>query len=489
MLGIRGNELQKIMAYIEARIDGREIGVPEVRQKKYKELLEVVHRMLDTGEHNKDIAIDLLADNAELSEFDINMSFSASKLKAISGELAESSSYNKEVVEEMAKNLAVGNKTVEYSTGVLAEITGKSVKLMDITKENVIQLEEVASIKDLVFDNAKIMEEKIGVLESMSKKVDEIVEGVRAIAEQTNLLALNASIEAARAGEQGRGFAVVAEEIRKLAEGTKSKLEDMQGFTHIIRNATGESIKSVNTTITSIENIGNKIDKVNNGFEESLKDLTNTVDSIQGLSAMMQELNSSSEEITSAIATVVIETDKISEKALNIEKGSKETATYSEGISRIDAKLTGNVKRLVRTINDSTRTISNEEFVNIIEKAIKAHKDWLHRIEAIVSSGSLAAIQTDSNKCAFGHFYNCIEVSHEKLHEKWVSIDSLHSQVHSQGKSIIAAISNKNKDVAQAELSKTQQISAQMLNRLEEILNLSKDLDRQGEKIFKSKII
>lgn len=489
MLGKKCSELGKIMDYIKDMIEGKAVQLPELKQQNHIELLMMVHKMLEASEYNKNIAMQLLKDNSELSQFDVNMSFSATELKDISGELAESTNCNMMVVDETTKSITEVSNTIEYSTGVLEGITEKSVRLMDITKGNVTQLEEVASIKDVVFENAKIMEEKIGVLENMSKKVDEIVEGVRAIAEQTNLLALNASIEAARAGEQGRGFAVVAEEIRKLAEGTKSKLEDMQGFTHIIRNATGDSIKSVNTTITSIEDIGNKIDIVNGGFEESLKDLTSTVDNIQNLSAMMQQLNGSSQEIAAAMTSVAMETGNISEKVLTLEKGSQKTADYSKEIGKIDSRLTENVKDLVRGINNSTHTMNNEEFTTITMHAIDAHKDWVKKLEKVVSEGKLAPIQTDGKKCAFGHFYNCIEVSHEKLRDKWLGIGEVHGQVHKQGRLILDGISNGNKSLVQSEFVKAQQLSGQMISRLEEVISIAKELDEQGEKIFESRII
>lgn len=83
-------------------------------------------------------------------------------------------------------------------------------------------------------------------LTEMTKQMESVMAIVMSIATQTNLLALNASIEAARAGEAGKGFAVVANEVRKLAEQTKSSTDTVRELLHGTNERTAKLEGSLN---------------------------------------------------------------------------------------------------------------------------------------------------------------------------------------------------------------------------------------------------
>jgi TRAP-type C4-dicarboxylate transport system substrate-binding protein len=86
----------------------------------------------------------------------------------------------------------------------------------------------------------------IADLLDVTRRIDEIVDFVRAVSERTNLLALNAAIEAARAGERGHGFAVVAGEVRKLADSTRSATQEVVALLNDVRER-GEQTREIST--------------------------------------------------------------------------------------------------------------------------------------------------------------------------------------------------------------------------------------------------
>ena len=150
-------------------------------------------------------------------------------------------------------------------------------ELMQSQSDNMTTI--TSSVKEITHD--------INRLTEMTKQMEGVMSIVTNVANQTNLLALNASIEAARAGEAGKGFAVVANEVRKLAEQTKSSTDTVD-----------ELLKHTNERTMKLETSLDNIQKAVKFGEEGM---LQTEQKFSGILHSMSETKMQNELITKEV--------------------------------------------------------------------------------------------------------------------------------------------------------------------------------------------
>ena len=91
---------------------------------------------------------------------------------------------------------------------------------------------------------------------------------LRQVAEQSRMLGLNAAIEAARAGDAGRGFEIVAQEIRKLADQSKSSVPQIQALTGMITQKVQLTSKQSETSLLASQEQAAASEEITASIEE-----------------------------------------------------------------------------------------------------------------------------------------------------------------------------------------------------------------------------
>jgi methyl-accepting chemotaxis protein len=173
---------------------------------------------------------------------------------------------------------------------------------------------------------------KIKSLGDRSLEISEIINVINDITEQTNLLALNAAIEAARAGEAGRGFAVVADEVRKLAEHSRSATKDIAALIKAIQAETNEAVVVMEEGTREVE--------VGTGLADQAGKALEAISSVVRQSAeLVQEISLASKQQVRGTEGVANAMQIISNITRETTQGARQTASTVGNMVRLSEQL------------------------------------------------------------------------------------------------------------------------------------------------------
>jgi methyl-accepting chemotaxis protein len=477
-------EAECIVKYVEDALVGKNTDSPKVKYPLHGRVLKHFQKLLDNESKMSKAAKKILDIVSSLSSFDVGMSNISYQLMDFAGEMAALSESNLAIVEQTTASMSQVNQSIDSTSKTLKGLAEESETLAHKNDESIHLLKEVQTLKENVVQDTGIMSEKIQQLVELATEVGRIVDSVQGIAEQTNLLALNAAIEAARAGENGRGFAVVAQEIRKLADDTKHNLNGMRQFVNRIHTAAQDGKDSLDSTLHSTGQMSHKIETVSETVGKNVEMLQIVIKDVAEISRAMEGIRISANEIDQAMAASSSDSERLSYMTQNIHKDAVESVEFAARISEIDDELSTIVSGMYEGLNSSSHSIKNKELKEVIAKARDSHVKWVGTLDRIVTEKRAYPLQTNSRKCAFGHFYHAIHINHPEISEDWMQIDKIHHEFHSIGDKVLNAIKQNNSAAAQQHYSEAYELSKKMLAVLERVDAKVDQLTRNGLEIF-----
>jgi twitching motility protein PilJ len=173
---------------------------------------------------------------------------------------------------------------------------------------------------------------KIKSLGDRSLEISEIINVINDITEQTNLLALNAAIEAARAGEAGRGFAVVADEVRKLAEHSRSATKDIAALIKAIQAETNEAVVVMEEGTREVEVGASLADQAGKALEAISSVVRQSAELVQEISLASKQQVRGTEGVANAMQI-------ISGITRQTTQGARQTAATVGNMVRLSEQL------------------------------------------------------------------------------------------------------------------------------------------------------
>jgi methyl-accepting chemotaxis protein len=277
----------------------------------------------------------------------IDVQTSASDILISSEEMASGANQQDQEITNTSsavEELTVSMKQVSNNAEASAEAARRALDAAEQGNRSVRDtLEGMQRIRASVQATAK----KIKSLGDRSLEISDIVKVINDITEQTNLLALNAAIEAARAGEAGRGFAVVADEVRKLAEHSRTATKDISALIKSIQAETNEAVVVMEEGTKEVEVGARLADQAGKALEAISSVVRQSAELVQEISLASKQQVRGTEGVANAMQIISAITRQTSQ-------GTRGTARTVEQMVKLSEQLNEALSQFKVSMNGST---------------------------------------------------------------------------------------------------------------------------------------
>ena len=315
--------------------------------EEQKEMLERMQNMRENAAKTSDTMVEMVSELAGITD----TTLSANQQIAKEAErLLQSSLENTEAVEQADDRMQditalLGElSSMNHKTATLAQQIGEN------TQENQKRMNEATDNMGQIHESTDVCKEIISKLGEESKEIIGIVNTITDISSQTNILALNASIEAARAGEHGRGFAVVAEEIQKLAEQTRTAVENIGAIVHQVVRNTEDAVAAMEQSAALAEHGMESIQKANESAALVTGSNEEMVEQILAIDKAAEVIQLRSSEVATGMKQISSNTQENCGAVEQVTAATQENSAAAAGLADIVEQIRGLSEQLNKVV-------------------------------------------------------------------------------------------------------------------------------------------
>ena len=266
----------------------------------------------------------------------------------------ESSSENAQITAHASAESARAMEETAMGVQRIAEATqvlhANSIDASDTAKNGGMIIQHAQNQMEIINVSTNSVHALVHKLAQQTEEINNISKVITDITDQTNLLALNAAIEAARAGEHGKGFAVVADEVRKLAEESRSSASSIVNLTLEIKADTENVERAVTESLVSVNDGVQIITEAGESFTSIAQAVNQMTTQIQEISATSEQLSASAEQVTASVNEIANGSSEASSNMEMIAAAVEEQSATMQQVNAVASTLSGSAQDLQNEI-------------------------------------------------------------------------------------------------------------------------------------------